>query len=105
MVQMTPAVAREGARSASLDYCVVECCYHLTPREIEIVRHLMLGMKEAVVAKKMRISRHTVHSQIASVHRKLGVSGRAMLVAKVIALDIISVDEVRVLLENAQTGD
>jgi hypothetical protein len=59
----------------------------------------MLGCKEFEVARRLRVSKHTVHAQIASAHRKLGVSGRASLIATVIALDIIPVEEVRRLTE------
>ena len=84
-------------------YAVSEYRRDLTCCEIEIIRYLMLGHKEAEVARQLGISCHTVHSQIASAHRKLNVSGRARLIATVIAEGIVPVDEVRRIL--ARTGD
>ena len=90
----------------SCHYAVeVEPTGGLTDGEIRVVRHLIVGCKEVEVARSLGVSRHTVHAQIASAHRKLRVSGRAKLIATVIALDIIPVCEVRLMLFNHQTGD
>jgi len=75
----------------------------LTPRERQIVCYLCCGFKESAVALSLGISPSTVHSHIASAHRKLGVASRPRLVATVVAIGIIPLEELREML--TQTGD
>jgi two-component system response regulator NreC len=52
----------------------------LTPREIEIMRLIALGHTNAEIASKVRVSRRTVETYRARIHRTLGLRTRAELV-------------------------
>ncbi len=52
----------------------------LTPREIEVVRLVALGLTSAEIAVKLRLSRRTVETHRARIFDKLGLSTRAELV-------------------------
>jgi DNA-binding NarL/FixJ family response regulator len=52
----------------------------LSPRETEVLRLIALGHTTAEIAGKLHLSRRTVDSHRASIHRKLGLSTRAQLV-------------------------
>jgi DNA-binding NarL/FixJ family response regulator len=52
----------------------------LSPRETEVLRLIALGHTSAEIAGKLHLSRRTVESHRASIHRKLGLSTRAELV-------------------------
>lgn len=75
----------------------------LTLRERQVVLCLCLGMKEAAVARELGICPATVHSHITRVHRKLDVSSRGLLVAVAIVRGVITVEELKKLLNG--TGD
>ena len=52
----------------------------LTPRELEIVSALFLGLDEKQIAVRLAISRFTVHTHLGRLYRKLGVdSARGVL--------------------------
>lgn len=59
-------------------------CLRLSPREIQIVRHACEDRKELSIALALRISRHTVHTHLSRVYRKLGVSSRCKLFGVVV---------------------
>lgn len=48
----------------------------LTPRETLVLHHLADGVTLPELADKLRVSKNTIKSQLRSVYRKLGVSGR-----------------------------
>ena len=52
----------------------------LSPREGEVLRLIALGYTSAEIACKLHLSRRTVETHRASIHRKLGLSSRAELV-------------------------
>jgi DNA-binding NarL/FixJ family response regulator len=52
----------------------------LTPREIEVLRLTALGFTGAEIAVQLGLSRRTVESHRATLHRKLGMASRAELV-------------------------
>ncbi len=52
----------------------------LSPRETEVLRLIALGHTSAEIAGKLHLSRRTVETHRASVHRKLGLATRAELV-------------------------
>jgi DNA-binding CsgD family transcriptional regulator len=54
----------------------------LTKAEREVARMLVLGDTNAEIARRRGSSVHTVANQVASIFRKLGVSTRAELVAR-----------------------
>ena len=57
---------------------------HLSPREAEIIRCLLtLDDHESSIAEELSMSRHTVHTHLERLHRKLNVTSRCQLVARV----------------------
>jgi two-component system response regulator NreC len=52
----------------------------LSPRETEILRLIALGHTSAEIARKLHLSRRTVETHRASIHRKLRLTTRAELV-------------------------
>ncbi|MFJ6952655.1 helix-turn-helix transcriptional regulator, partial [Micromonospora aurantiaca (nom. illeg.)] len=62
----------------------------LSPRELEVVALVAEGRTNREIAEALHRSHHTVASQMKSAMRKLGVSSRAALSAKVTATGIVS---------------
>jgi DNA-binding CsgD family transcriptional regulator len=56
----------------------------LSPRERETLAILMTGAPQKEIAVRLGISRHTAHDYIKIVYRKLGVTSRAELMARMI---------------------
>jgi two-component system, NarL family, response regulator NreC len=52
----------------------------LRPRETEVLRAIALGYTSAEIADKLHLSRRTIETHRANVHRKLGLATRAELV-------------------------
>ena len=52
----------------------------LTPRETEVLRLIALGYTSADIAGALRLSRRTIETHRARIHRKLGTRTRAELV-------------------------
>lgn len=52
----------------------------LSPRETEILRLIALGYTSAEIAEQLHLSRRTVETHRAHVHRKLGLTSRSQLV-------------------------
>lgn len=48
----------------------------LTPREVELLRLIELGLTDKQIAARLVISRHTVNAHLRTIYRKLGVSNR-----------------------------
>ena len=72
-----PAVADPPAVAAAVGPGVDE----LTPRAAEVLSHLLAGDGEKQVARRMRLSVHTVHGHVKILYRQFGVSTRAELLA------------------------
>jgi DNA-binding CsgD family transcriptional regulator len=56
-----------------------------SPRERATLSVLLTGASEQQIAARLGISRHTVHDYIKAIHRKLGVTSRAELMARALA--------------------
>ncbi|HLY47681.1 MAG TPA: response regulator transcription factor [Solirubrobacteraceae bacterium] len=52
----------------------------LSPREVEVLRLIALGHTSVEIAQKLTLSRRTVETHRARIHRKLGLETRAQLV-------------------------
>jgi DNA-binding CsgD family transcriptional regulator len=58
---------------------------NLSPRELEIVAHVLADEKESTIALGLAISSHTVHTFLKRLYLKLGVTSRVELVMRVFA--------------------
>jgi DNA-binding NarL/FixJ family response regulator len=56
----------------------------LSPRESQIVQHMLLNEKERTIAFRLDISVHTVHTHIKRIYWKLGVNSRVELVSRIL---------------------
>ena len=65
----------------------------LTPREVEIVRHVAMGLRNAEVAARLAISEVTVKTHLNNIFQKLGLRGRTALALYAIRMGIIGVPE------------
>src|SRR6266436_7868524 len=63
----------------------------LTPREIEIVRHVAMGLRNAEVAERLSISEVTVKTHLNNIFQKLGVRGRTALAVYAIRMGLVGV--------------
>ena len=59
----------------------------LSPRELEILEHLMVGERVSVIAENLFISEHTVRNHLKSIFRKTGTGSQAELVPWVRGLE------------------
>lgn len=72
----------EPASGADLAPLTVEA-YGLTPRELDVVVALTRGLSVKEIALDLHLSRYTVQDHLKLIYEKVGVSGRAELVAQV----------------------
>jgi DNA-binding NarL/FixJ family response regulator len=77
----------------------------LTVRELEVLRGLVKGYSDRIIAKSLGISEHTVRSHVKSIYRKLMVSSRSQAVSKALQCEIIIGDYVSNLNESAVVKD
>ncbi|GAB1543643.1 response regulator transcription factor [Scytonema sp. NUACC21] len=68
---------------------VVPAVQALTPREIEVLEMLGVGLGNKAIAKRLQISEHTVKFHVSSIFQKLGVSTRTEAVAVGVRLGLI----------------
>ncbi len=61
----------------------------LSPREIEVLRLIALGLTSSEISQKLHLSRRTVDSHRRRIHRKLGLGKRSELVRFVMARHLI----------------
>lgn len=62
---------------------------HITPRELEILRHLSRGLTMRQVANRTGVSSRTVEAHVAKLYRKLGASNRVQALARATDLGLI----------------
>ena len=48
----------------------------LTPRELEVLQMIALGMTNAEAARRMHLSVHAIKFHLAAIYRRLGVNNR-----------------------------
>jgi len=61
----------------------------VTPRELEILRHLSRGLTMGQAANRLGVSIRTVETHVAKLYRKLGASNRVQAIAKATDLRLI----------------
>lgn len=71
--QAAPAAGSEPGHAASGQPI------HLTPREAEIVRYVMLGESNKQIARRLGISNYTVRDHVSNLLKKSGVTSRSRL--------------------------
>ncbi|HYM49151.1 MAG TPA: LuxR C-terminal-related transcriptional regulator [Candidatus Limnocylindrales bacterium] len=62
---------------------------HLTPRELEVLKALSIGMQDAEIAAELFISVRTVHAHLRSIYSKLGVHSRSAATRYFVQLEVI----------------
>jgi two-component system NarL family response regulator len=65
----------------------------LSPREVEVVRLVGLGLRNAEVAKRLFISEETVKSHLNNIFNKLGIQDRVELTVYAIRTGLVGVHE------------
>jgi two-component system, NarL family, response regulator LiaR len=78
---IAPAIRRGAAQDA------------LTPREIDVLRHLALGRSNREIAAALDIGDETVKTHVANVLVKLGVENRAQALVQAIKQGLVSLDD------------
>ena len=63
----------------------------LTPRELEVLRHLAEGLSNKTIAKALDISENTVKFHLSALLGKFGVSSRTEVVVRAIQLGLVVV--------------
>jgi len=61
----------------------IAAAFHLTEREVEVVRGLFEGDRQGMIARRLGISAHTVHTHLGRVYKKLEVTNRSGLFLRV----------------------
>jgi DNA-binding NarL/FixJ family response regulator len=65
----------------------------LTPRETEVLRHLVLGESNKEIATALSISEETVKTHVANVLSKLGVENRGQATVQALRRGLVSLEE------------
>ena len=61
----------------------------MSPRELEVLRHLVAGMDTDEIAGDLFVSRNTVRTHTKSIYRKLSVQNKRDAMLKAAALGIV----------------
>lgn len=61
----------------------------LTPRERQVLEHLVRGATTQAIADELAISKHTVRSHVQGLTRKLGTHGRARAVSTALSRNLL----------------
>lgn len=62
--------------------------YKLSPREVEIIRHIKDGLSSPQIAQKINLSQHTIDTHRKNIHAKLGIKTVADLVRFAIEINL-----------------
>lgn len=63
--------------------------YGLSPRQEEVLQLVVDGLDKPAIARRLRLSYHTVGNHVRAIYRKLQVSSRSQAVAKAIKEDLV----------------
>jgi len=63
----------------------------LTPRELEVLRHVGAGLTVKQVASRLRVSSRTVETHLSRLYRKLGAQNRVQALSRAASLGLIDV--------------
>ena len=67
----------------------VPCSELLTRRQLEVVRLVSQGFTDAQIARRLVLSKHTVHRHLQNAYARLGCSSRAAAVAQANRLKLL----------------
>jgi DNA-binding NarL/FixJ family response regulator len=67
-----------------------EVAVPLSKREMDVLKHLALGLSNPEVAARLHLSRHTVKQHTSVVYRKLGVRNRAQAASRAHELGLVA---------------
>jgi two-component system, NarL family, response regulator LiaR len=65
----------------------------LTPREVEVLRHLALGLSNKEIADALSIGEETVKTHVGKVLAKLQVENRAQAIVQALKRDLVTLEE------------
>lgn len=74
------AVACVGSFLSYEDWQSIAVLIRLSPRELEIAQLIFANFPQAQIAEHLRISRHTVHTHVDRIYRKLHISSQSELI-------------------------
>lgn len=63
--------------------------YGLSPRQKEVLQLVVDGLDKPAIARRLRLSYHTVGNHVRNIYQKLSVSSRSQAVAKAIREDLV----------------
>lgn len=84
-------VAAGGTHFISRSVSTGSVGVNLSPRELEVLRHLGRGLSNDKLGRAIGISGETVKSHLKSIFQKLGVSGRSEAVARGYDLGLLNI--------------
>lgn len=61
----------------------------LTNRELEVLKHLMMGKSNTKIAKELDISSHTVKAHVCSILHKMTVTDRVQAAVKALRTGLV----------------
>ena len=61
----------------------------LTNRELEVLKHLMMGKSNTKIAKELEISSHTVKAHVCSILHKMTVTDRVQAAVKALRTGLV----------------
>ena len=77
-----------------LEWEAIVVVLRLSEREGEIISNAMNGASATAIARILGISQHTVHTHLERLHRKLNVTSRPLLIARIFATFVDVVHDV-----------
>ncbi len=81
-VETLPAIPKCCGRQVFLRKMGIECGELLSPREVEVMKLLLLGYSAGKIAPQIYLSKRTVEHHIERIKQKLGCESRAELIQK-----------------------
>jgi DNA-binding NarL/FixJ family response regulator len=84
----TPSIAKKVLNNFQLQPGKAEYI-QLTEKEKEVLKHLVDGLSYKMIADKVTVSFHTIHSHIKNIYEKLHVNSKGEAVAKAIKNKLI----------------
>jgi DNA-binding NarL/FixJ family response regulator len=88
MLEAVRRVCEGGCAFATRPAAIPETM--LTPREQDVLRHVVLGSSNVEIAQALYLSRHTVKQHTSALYRKLGVRNRAEAASRAQQLGIVA---------------